>query len=325
MITKVLIVGGAGFIGSHLVDVCLARNLQVWVYDDFSTGRKEFLPVDLALHVIEGDILDTKHLSSAIKECGPDILYHLAAIHHIPTCEKMPERALRVNVEGTQSVLSACAQHSVPRVVFASTGALYDPVSTGPLSETSPIKPRDIYGISKMAGEQLLQYHVSKNGGKAVVARISNTIGRRETNPHVIPDIMAQLVAGRRQIRLGNLHPRRDYVHVEDVAEALFLLGNVQMEQPFEIFNIGSGREYSVQELVELCSEVIGEPIEVVSAPELRRKADRPSQLADTTKIQQMTGWQPKRTLEQAVREIWEENLESRCASRQASTPRSLQ
>lgn len=312
MTTNVLIVGGAGFIGSHLVDVCLARNCRVWVYDDFSMGRKEFLPLEPALHIVEGDVLDTKHLSGTIKECAPDTVYHLAAIHHIPTCEKMPERALRVNVEGTQSLLSACAQYLVPRIVFASTGALYDRLNNGPLGETSPIKAQDIYSITKLAGEQLLQYHVSRNGGKAVVARIFNTVGRRETNPHVIPDIMAQLAAGRRQIRLGNLHPRRDYVHVEDVAEALFLLGNVPMEQSFEVFNIGSGREYSVRELVELCSKVIGEPIEIVSAPELKRKVDRFSQLADSTKIQQMTGWKPKRTLEQALREIWEENLEAR-------------
>jgi len=319
MMARAFIVGGAGFIGSHLVDVCLKRKCQVWVYDNFSTGRKEFLPVDSALHVVEGDILDTKHLSDTIDECAPDTLYHLAAIHHIPTCEKMPDRALRVNVVGTQSMLSACAQRLVPRILFASTGALYDPINTGALVETSPVKAHDIYSISKLAGEQLLQYHVSKNDGQAIIARLFNTVGQRETNAHIIPAIMAQLAAGGRQIKLGNLHPRRDYVHVQDVAEALYILSNMPMEQPFDIFNIGSGQEYSVRELVELCSEVIAEPIEIISAPELQRKADRPSQVADLAKIQQTSVWKPIRTLKQALCEVWDESLEKRGSHRHAT------
>ena len=309
MITNVLIVGGAGFIGSHLVDLCLARSLQVWVFDDFSTGRKEFLPSHPALHVVEGDIIDTRHLADVIGECSPDTLFHLAAIHHIPTCEKMPERALKVNVEGTQGVVSACACHHIPRIIFASTGALYDPTSIGPLMEDSPVKAHNIYSISKLTGEQLLQYQVSKNGMQAFIARLFNTVGRRETNPHVIPAIMAQLKTGKRQVKLGNMQPRRDYVHVEDVAEALFILGNIPMERSFDIFNVGSGKEYSVKELVEQCSEVIAEPIEIISAPELQRKVDRPNQLADLSKIQQASGWKPTRTLKQALNEIWEDSL----------------
>lgn len=320
MMTRVLIVGGAGFIGSHLVRVCLERACQVWVYDDFSTGRRANLPADSALHVVEGDILDAARLSSAIDECRPDRLFHLAAIHYIPACEQTPERALRVNVEGTQNVLSACARRGVPRLVCASTGALYDPITTSSLAETSPVKGQDIYSISKLAGEQLVQYHVSKHGGEAVMARLFNTVGRRETNPHVIPAIMAQLVAGNRRIELGNLHPRRDYVHVEDVAEALAALGAMPMEQPFGIFNVGSGMEHSVEELVRLCAKAIGEPIEVVVSAERRRKFDRPSQLADLANIRKATGWAPKRTLEQALREIWKETLDARPVAGSAAT-----
>lgn len=320
MMVKVFIIGGAGFIGSHLVQLCLEQACQVWVYDDFSTGRREFLPAHPSLHVVEGDILDMQCLSNPLDECTPDVLFHLAAIHYIPACENNPQRALRVNVEGTQSVLSACAQHQVPRIVFTSTGALYDPINNGLLAETSPVKAQDIYSLSKLTGEQLVQYDVSKNSNQAVVARLFNTVGRRETNPHVVPSIMAQLASGIRQVKLGNLYPRRDYVHVEDVAEALFALGNVPMQQPFDIFNIGSGTEYSVQELIRFCSEVISESLEIVPVPDLLRKVDRPSQLADLVKIKQTCGWKPTRTLEQALREIWEDDLEHRrinsCASK---------
>ncbi len=293
----------------------------MWVYDDFSTGRRDFLPSHPDLHIVEGDILNLEHLSHVVRQCVPDVVFHLAAIHHIPTCEKLPERALRVNVEGTQNVLSACAQHSVARLLFASTGAIYDPAVIGPLSETAPVLGQDIYSISKLAGENLVRHHIMKHGGQAVAARFFNTVGRRETNPHVIPAIMAQLAQGQRQIRLGNLSPRRDYVHVQDMAEALFTLGSLPLENPFELFNIGSGQEYSVQELVELCSEAIGEPIEIISASELQRKVDRPHQLADLSKIQKQSGWQPRRTLKQALKEIWEETLEQKVPRNPSENP----
>jgi UDP-glucose 4-epimerase len=304
---KQFIVGGAGFIGAHLVEVALAQGCQVWVYDDFSVGRRQFLPDHDQLQIVEGDILDTAQLSAAIAQAAPDTLYHLAAIHHIPTCEKYPEQALRVNVEGTKSVLTACAQNKTPRVIFASSGALYDPVNEGALAETSPVRAHDIYSISKLTGEYLLQYHVAKEGGETIIARFFNVVGRRETNPHVIPTIMGQLAAGSRQIKLGNLHPRRDYIHVEDVAEALFALAALTLTEPCEVFNVGSGHEHSVQNLVELCAEAVGEPIEIISAPEFRRKFDRPSQLADIEKIQSRTGWRPTRTLRQALVEVWAE------------------
>jgi UDP-glucose 4-epimerase len=136
---------------------------------------------------------------------------------------------------------------------------------------------------------------------------------------HVIPAIMAQLAAGGRQLKLGNLNPRRDYVHVEDVAQALFILGNMTIDKPFDIFNIGSGREYSVRELIELCSEIVSEPLETVSDPGLQRKVDRPSQLADLSKIQRTSGWKPERTLKQALSEVWEEGLENRDAHKHAA------
>lgn len=309
-IKKSLIIGGAGFIGSHLVDVCLKNDSQVCVYDNFSTGRRSFLPSSPELRVVEGDILNSKQLSETIQQFDPDVVYHMAAIHHIPTCEKIPEQALNVNIVGTESVLNACSENRVPRVVFTSTGALYDPLITGPLAETAPVKAFDIYSISKLTCEYLLKYYVEKREQEVIVARLFNNVGRRETNSHLIPAIVAQLASGNRQVKLGNLSPRRDYIHVEDVVEALFALGTMEMQLPFDIFNIGTGAEHSVKELVEIFADVIGEPLEVISAPEFQRKVDRPTQQADSTKLQSLTGWRPARSLRQAIGEIWQENLE---------------
>lgn len=308
MTHRVAVVGGAGFIGSHLVAACVDRGAEVWVYDNFTTGRREFLPVTPAVRVVEGDILDTDSLSRMVGECNPDVLYHLAAIHHIPTCERLPAQALRTNVEGTSSVLRACAANDVGRAVVASTGALYDPRHTAALTESSPVRVTDIYSISKLATEELAEYYASKHGGQAVIARLFNAVGRNETNPHLIPDLMKQLLMGSRRVRLGNLHPRRDYVHATDLAEALFRLGGIAIAERFDVFNVGSGRDYSVKELVDVCAEVISERIEIESVPELQRKVDRPNQLADVSKLTAATGWRPERTLRQALAEVWEEH-----------------
>lgn len=305
---KVLIVGGAGFIGSHLVDLCLSKGFLTAVYDDFSTGKKHFLKNLDSKYIIEGNILDYEKLGKFINEYEPEIVFHLAAIHHIPTCENNPRKALNVNIDGTASVFEASGSKA-SKIVFASTGALYDPSNQDILNEQSPLKPTDIYSISKMACENIAEYFSKKLGISVVSARLFNTVGRRETNRHLIPDILEQLAKGKREVRLGNLTPLRDYIHVEDVAEALYSLGEKDFQNKFEVFNVGTGIEYSVVDLVNIFSEVIGEEIKIQSVPELQRKIDRPTQKSDSTKLISLTNWKPKRSLRQALEEVWKEHL----------------
>jgi UDP-glucose 4-epimerase len=282
---KITILGGAGFIGSHLTDLLIENGNFVCVYDDLSKGRLEFLPKENEyFFFLKGDILDSQALKQHFDKFAPDFVYHLAAIHHIPSCEKDPEKALRVNVEGTQSVLTACKESGINKIIFTSTGAVYD-VCDNLLSEDSPLKPRDVYGISKIAGESLMELYALKNERQAIIARLFNAVGGRETNSHIVPDILEQVKNGKREIELGNLEPRRDYIHVKDIADALFKLGSTQIAEKYDILNIGSGHEYSVRDLVDLCSEIIGEPLRVVSIPARRRKIDRISQLANLKKM----------------------------------------
>jgi UDP-glucose 4-epimerase len=153
---------------------------------------------------------------------------------------------------------------------------------------------------------------VLKNDAKVVIGRLFNVAGKHETNPHLIPEIMGQRHKGPRKIQLGNLFPRRDYIHVEDVAEALFSLSNMDIKNPIEVANIGSGIEYSVKELVDLCAKAIGEEIEIESVASRRRKVDRPGQLADISHIKRLCGWEPSRTLEQALVDAFEESTEKK-------------
>lgn len=311
MSKKALVIGGAGFIGSHLTDVLVQNNYPVCVYDNFSTGKRSFLPNSPLISIVEGDILNPSLLKQTINDFQPDICYHLAAVHFIPACENNPENAFRVNVEGTQAVLSAC-KNKVENFVFASTGAIYDPDYTDPLSENSPISAKDIYGITKWTCEKMIEYYTSKEFGQAIIARLFNAVGRRETNPHLIPAIMEQLSLGIRRIELGNLYPKRDYIHVEDIADALFALLLTTNKNSYEVYNIGSGIEHSVDRLVETCEEVLGEPIVIESVASRRRKYDRPNQLANISKMKASTGWCPSRTLKQALAEVWSEEKTKR-------------
>ena len=300
-----MIIGGAGFIGSHLVDTFLENEYLVVVFDDFSKGKKDYFKSSGKLIIEEGDILNKIALEQNIKRYKPELVYHLAAEHFIPACENDPGHAIRVNIEGTQNILDVC-KNKVKKMVFTSTGAIYSPDITKSLSEDSKIKTGDIYGITKNTCEELIKYHADKKRGEVIIARLFNAVGLRETNPHLLPEIMDQVKSGSRHIKLGNLFPKRDYIHVKDIAEALYLLGISELEKSFDVYNIGSGIEYTVEELVNICSLVISEEILVESVPEKRRKYDRPNQLANISKIKHNTGWKPKRSLKIAIQEIWD-------------------
>jgi UDP-glucose 4-epimerase len=304
----IFIIGGAGFVGSHLVATCLENGHEVIIYDNFSRGKREFLPDHPSLSIIVGDILDPEKLTESIDKYNPDTVIHLAAIHFIPACEETPEKALRVNVEGTQNVLNALKNKGIT-LIFTSSGAIYNPDISDPLNEESPIRTGDIYGITKLTCEELIRYHVAKERGKVIIIRLFNVVGKHETNPHLIPVIMEQLAKGIRHIELGNLYPKRDYIHVNDVAEAFYSLAVAQIENDLDIFNVASGVEYSVGELVEMCGEVIGESIRVETVPERTRKYDRRNQLGDINKIYTVTGWKPARNLKQALQQVWNEEI----------------
>jgi UDP-glucose 4-epimerase len=305
-----LIIGGAGFIGSHLVDVCYAAGKNVIIYDNFSLGKMEYLKNSPNVEIVKGDILNLKSLQECIDKYQPEIVFHLAAIHFIPACENDPSNALRINIEGTQNVLLATAG-KVPKLIFTSTGAIYNPEITSALNEESDIKTGDIYGITKLTAEELVKYHVKKERGNAVIARLFNAVGPRETNPHLVPAIMDQLAEGNWHVELGNLFPKRDYIHAKDIAEGLFAISQTKLDTSLEIFNIGSGIEYTVEELVTLCGEASGNPITIESVESRRRKYDRPNQLADISKITQMCGWVPKRNLKIALEEVWNTEMVS--------------
>lgn len=302
-----LVTGGAGFIGSHLVDLLLADGQRVAVLDNFSYGKRAYLPINHSnLTVFTGDLLDTAFVRSVFEAFRPEIVYHLAAIHHIPTCERQPAIALRTNVEGSEILFDHARAFNVTTVVFASSGAVYE-ILDGQLQEdSSAAVPHDIYSISKKSGEDLLRLHTERGHFRGISCRLFNAIGARETNEHLVPDILQQVLAGSTDIQLGNLTPLRSYIHVQDIAEALQTIGRISFDRPYEVLNIGNEAEHSVSDILHLIGKVTERELRPVQHPDRIRKVDRHRQQASLTKIARLTGWTPRRTVETALKDAFE-------------------
>jgi UDP-glucose 4-epimerase len=302
--TGVLVTGGAGFVGSHLVERLVASGERPAVVDTLTRGHRSWLPREAGLY--EVDIRDEPGLKRAASEAAPDAVVHLAAMHFIPAVDGAPELAWDVNVNGTRALLAALAPRPPELLIFASTAAVY-PDQSGPISETCPPDPPDLYGRTKLAGEELVSEFAARFGTRVVCVRIFNVIGRRETNPHVVPELVEQLRAGSTSVRLGNLEARRDYTDVQDVVAALHRL----IEAPIggcKTFNLGSGRSISVGELVRTCEQLLGRLIEVEVEPRRLRPTDRAELVADATLLRETTGWEPTRSLSDTIGDLLKES-----------------
>jgi UDP-glucose 4-epimerase len=177
------------------------------------------------------------------------------------------------------------------------------PNQHGPIPESCPVGPIDLYGRTKVEGEQLVARLVAETGTRCLVARIFNVIGRRETNRHVVPELIGQIRHGTTPVRLGNLSPKRDYIDVVDVADAS--AGLIGWSTPAETtFNVGSGRGVSVAELVAMCEQVLGRRIPVELDAERQRAEDRMELISDVSRLTSVTGWSPARTLERTLADL---------------------
>jgi UDP-glucose 4-epimerase len=277
---RVLVTGAAGFVGIPVTRHLLERGYEVVALDNFSVGSRELLEEVLdPRSILEVDLRDAEGLSRAVRDAAPWGVIHLAAIHFIPYCVAHPAEAVAVNLAGTQHLLDALLEAEPRRLVFASTADVYEPAETAH-EETHPVGPINVYGATKLTGEQLVDFHRERQPElETVVARMFNVYGPGETNPHVMPAIFEQLQTSR-TLALGNLSPRRDYIYVEDMAAAL--VGLLTDAPAGSTVNVGTGVSTSVKELVRSLERLLADRIEILVDPERVRPSDRPRLEAGT-------------------------------------------
>jgi UDP-glucose 4-epimerase len=292
-----IVTGGLGFIGNELVRQLKAEGRVVAIIDNENRVAPQLEDlIGIARYV--ADVTDAHAMDEIIGQLKPERIFHLAAIHYIPECNAQPERTVRINTEGTLALLNAAIKHQCGHFIFASTGAVYHD-SPLPLSEESTIAPVDVYGWSKWFAEELCRW-------KAVhipitICRLFNNIGLRETNAHIVPEIINQLRHGNRVLQLGNTTPIRDYISTQDTATALIKLSSL-LHTGCEVYNVATGKGASVNELIKSLSELLQEEIKVEVDPSRFRQADKEVQLADISKLKHTLNWAPQQEMKQVLK-----------------------
>lgn len=301
---KTLITGAAGFIGSAIVPTLQREGYDIFVYDNLSFGNREFIDVADS-HFFLADIRDAQKVEEVLSQLKPEIIIHLAAIHFIPYCNEHPFEAADTNIRGTMNVLNASKKlPSLKKFFFASTAAVY-PIYDEAVNENHELHPLDIYGLSKLTGEHLCKEFHQETGIDTIICRFFNAFGPNETNPHLIPEIEKQVREGLRTIKLGNLTPKRDFIHTYDMASAvkqLLKLENIG----YDTFNLGRGIEYSVVEIVEAFERQINEKITIEVEPARVRKVERQHLLADVNKLKKVAGWEPAWGIDEGIKNLIE-------------------
>jgi UDP-glucose 4-epimerase len=290
----VCVTGGAGFIGSHLCDALARHGARVRVIDDLSHGLRENLrSAGDQVELVEASIVDRQAMTAAAD--GADVIFHLAAVASVPRSVAEPELYVRVNVDGTVSVLEAARACGVKCVVFASSSSVYGDQPRLPKVETMTLDPRSPYAASKCAGEQFVRAYARCYPFSAVSLRYFNIFGSRQRldSPYaaVLPRFAEALVQGRPATVYGDGTQTRDFTHVDNAVQANLLAGSTPRDLGGEAVNIATGRALSVLELLRAMAEVIGVEPAYETAPS--RPGDVAHSLAGLDRARDLLGYEP--------------------------------
>lgn len=313
--SRLVVTGGAGYVGSVCSKVLLEAGHSVTIVDDFSTGNRDAVPEGATL--VEGHINDV--IDNVLADGPVDGVLHFAARSLVGESVEKPDEYWRDNVGTTLKLLNSMKDHNVSSLVFSSTAATYGEPERVPITEDMPTAPTNAYGATKLAIDYAITSYAAAFGLGATSLRYFNVAGaygglgeNHATETHLIP-LVLQVAQGKRDkiLMFGDDWPTadgtcvRDYIHIRDLADAHLLALESNTPGKHQIFNLGSGDGYSVKEVVEACRRVTGHEIPAEVAP--RRAGDPATLIASSQRAKDELGWAPTRTdLDQIVRDAWE-------------------
>ncbi|MFZ4793449.1 MAG: UDP-glucose 4-epimerase GalE [Blastocatellia bacterium] len=312
---KIFVTGGAGYIGSVVVERLLERGHEVVVYDNLTKGHRESVGAPAIL--IEGDLADRSKLVASLTEYQSEAVIHLAASSLVGESISSPHLYFQNNIVNGLNLLEAMRECGIRRLVFSSTAAVYGTPATVPITEDAPLAPTNPYGESKLAFERMLRWYDEAYAMRYVSLRYFNAAGATAINceahdpeTHLIPNILKVARGESSHVQIfGEDYDTpdgtciRDYIHVSDLADA-HLLALGAMEKSSQTYNLGYGSGYSVAEVVEMARQVTGHWISTESSP--RRPGDPPVLIASSDKIRRDLGWQPRLSeLDQILKSAW--------------------
>jgi len=298
MSRKVLVTGGAGFIGSTLVRKLLEKNYNVTVLDNMSIGLRDNLPKSDKLRLVTGDVRDPELISTVVR--GHTYVMHLAAQAFIPLSYELPLQVAEANAIGSINVFKACLNHSVKRLVHISSSEVYGSAQYTPMDERHPLCPQSTYAVAKAAADMWAQTFFWEHKLPVVILRPFNTFGPRESLPYFIPEMIRQCLK-EPTICVGNLETSRDFTYVENTTEAMVSALETEKIEG-EIINIGTNKTHKMKEILNLIKkETNAQEKRIVRDKSRLRPKDVATLVTDNSRAKKILGWKPVTTFQEGI------------------------
>jgi len=300
-----MVTGGAGFVGSALVQELIKEGCRVVVYDNFTSGDMVNLEsVKSQVEIIEGDVREL-NFAATLATSKAELVFHLAAEPYIPGCYDRPRNFFEVNASGTLNVMLACLEAGIKRILHYSSSEVYGTAKRVPMDEEHPTYPHSTYATSKLAADRLCFTLHHEQGLPVIIMRQFNVYGPRETHPYVIPELISQLSLGNRA-KLGNIEARRDLTYVDDAVRGA--VGLMRCDAAVgNVVNLGYGEDWSVLELAKLIANLLGwAKIDITVEKARLRPLDVNRLCCNNTRVKRLIGWESEVPLVDGLRKTIE-------------------
>lgn len=293
---KVLVTGSDGFIGSHLTEMLVAKGYYVKAlvqYNSFNNwGWLENVNCKNDIEILSGDIRDFNYCKAISKDT--EIIFHLAALISIPFSYQSPDSYVETNIKGTLNICQAAKENGISKLIHTSTSEVYGTAQYVPIDENHPLQPQSPYSATKIAADAMVMSFYNSFDLPVTIARPFNTYGPRQSARAIIPTIITQIASGKKEIKLGDLSPTRDFNYVEDCCRGFIMLAESK-NAIGKTFNIGSNSEISINDLLKLIKELMSSDVTFINDEQRKRpkKSEVLRLLCDNKKINELVGYKP--------------------------------